>query len=169
VRETGIEQTLRDARIAMVYEGTNEIQAIDLAQRKIVADGGAVLLDLLDEFDAEAQECSRHPGLGSLGTTLAGEVASARSGVGALLAKARQDRSAVSHLAPDVLQGVTTTVLTWCWCCSARCALAHPDKEWSGSKMARMRYGVEWLLPGMQVHWQRVVDELAALPHLVTR
>ena len=35
VHEMGIEQTLRDARIAMIYEGTNEIQAIDLLQRKI--------------------------------------------------------------------------------------------------------------------------------------
>jgi alkylation response protein AidB-like acyl-CoA dehydrogenase len=30
VREWGIEQIVRDARVAMIYEGTNEIQAIDL-------------------------------------------------------------------------------------------------------------------------------------------
>jgi alkylation response protein AidB-like acyl-CoA dehydrogenase len=36
VREWGIEQVLRDARIAMIYEGTNEIQAIDLLVRKVV-------------------------------------------------------------------------------------------------------------------------------------
>ncbi len=36
----GIEQCLRDARIAMIYEGTNQIQAIDLVVRKLVADGG---------------------------------------------------------------------------------------------------------------------------------
>ena len=167
VRETGIEQTLRDARIAMVYEGTNEIQAIDLAQRKIVADGGAVFLGLLDEFDAEAQECGRHPGLGSLGTALAREVASARGGIAALLAKAGHDRSAVTLLAPDVLQGAAATLLAWGWCRSARCALAHPDEPWREAKVARTRYGVDWLLPGMRVHWERVTGESAALPHLV--
>jgi hypothetical protein len=36
----GIEQCVRDARIAMIYEGTNQIQAIDLVVRKLVADGG---------------------------------------------------------------------------------------------------------------------------------
>ena len=40
VREWGIEQVLRDARIAMIYEGTNEIQAIDLLVRKVAADRG---------------------------------------------------------------------------------------------------------------------------------
>jgi alkylation response protein AidB-like acyl-CoA dehydrogenase len=34
VRDYGIEQTVRDSRIAMIYEGTNEIQAVDLVQRK---------------------------------------------------------------------------------------------------------------------------------------
>jgi hypothetical protein len=38
VRDYGIEQTVRDSRIAMVYEGTNEIQAVDLVQRKLLDD-----------------------------------------------------------------------------------------------------------------------------------
>jgi alkylation response protein AidB-like acyl-CoA dehydrogenase len=57
VADYGIEQTLRDARIAMVYEGTNEIQAIDLLQRKVLADGGAALGLLLQELRAEASLC----------------------------------------------------------------------------------------------------------------
>jgi alkylation response protein AidB-like acyl-CoA dehydrogenase len=40
VHDYGIEQTVRDSRIAMIYEGTNEIQAIDLVQRKLLDDGG---------------------------------------------------------------------------------------------------------------------------------
>src|SRR5256885_13971664 len=40
VHEYRIEQTLRDARIAMIYEGTNQIQALDLLQRKVAASGG---------------------------------------------------------------------------------------------------------------------------------
>jgi alkylation response protein AidB-like acyl-CoA dehydrogenase len=53
VREWGIEQIVRDARVAMIYEGTNEIQAIDLLLRKTLPDGGAALLTLLDELCAE--------------------------------------------------------------------------------------------------------------------
>jgi hypothetical protein len=45
VREWGIEQHVRDARVTMIYEGTNEIQAIDLLQRKVLPDGGLALAE----------------------------------------------------------------------------------------------------------------------------
>lgn len=41
IEETGIAQYVRDARIAMIYEGTNGIQAMDLITRKLVLDNGA--------------------------------------------------------------------------------------------------------------------------------
>jgi alkylation response protein AidB-like acyl-CoA dehydrogenase len=53
VREWGIEQIVRDARVAMIYEGTNEIQAIDLLVRKVLPDGAAALSALLSEIAAE--------------------------------------------------------------------------------------------------------------------
>ncbi len=41
IREWGMEQFVRDVRIAQIYEGTNGIQALDLMGRKVVADSGA--------------------------------------------------------------------------------------------------------------------------------
>ncbi|MBT2187120.1 acyl-CoA dehydrogenase C-terminal domain-containing protein [Sphingobium nicotianae] len=38
--ETGVEQAVRDARIAMIYEGANGVQAMDLVGRKLPANGG---------------------------------------------------------------------------------------------------------------------------------
>jgi hypothetical protein len=49
VREWGIEQHVRDARVTMIYEGTNEIQAIDLLCRKVLADGGQGLTELMQQ------------------------------------------------------------------------------------------------------------------------
>jgi alkylation response protein AidB-like acyl-CoA dehydrogenase len=43
IREWGVEQFVRDARINMIYEGTNGIQALDLLGRKVLADNGARL------------------------------------------------------------------------------------------------------------------------------
>ena len=43
VEETGAAQYLRDARILAIYEGTNGIQALDLVQRKLPLDGGALV------------------------------------------------------------------------------------------------------------------------------
>ncbi len=41
IKEWGMEQYVRDARINMIYEGTNTIQSLDLLGRKVLGDGGA--------------------------------------------------------------------------------------------------------------------------------
>jgi hypothetical protein len=43
VREWGMEQFVRDARIAQIYEGTNGVQAMDLCGRKLPSKGGAAI------------------------------------------------------------------------------------------------------------------------------
>jgi hypothetical protein len=43
IAEWGMEQYVRDARIAMIYEGTNGVQAMDLVGRKLPAKGGAAI------------------------------------------------------------------------------------------------------------------------------
>lgn len=53
VHDFGAEQCVRDSRIAMIYEGTNEIQAIDLLVRKTLPDGGAKLNALISRLQAE--------------------------------------------------------------------------------------------------------------------
>ena len=51
IAEHGMEQFVRDARIAMIYEGANGIQALDLVGRKLPKDGGRAL----QAFFAEVQ------------------------------------------------------------------------------------------------------------------
>ena len=43
IKEWGMEQLVRDARIAQIYEGTNGIQALDLVGRKLGQDYGRAL------------------------------------------------------------------------------------------------------------------------------
>ena len=54
VREWGVEQIVRDARIAQIYEGTNGIQAMDLINRKVLRDGGSTLHALVKNIRAES-------------------------------------------------------------------------------------------------------------------
>jgi alkylation response protein AidB-like acyl-CoA dehydrogenase len=56
VEETGAAQHYRDVRIAAIYEGTNGIQAIDLAGRKLGMGSGKLAYDFLDEVEALAAE-----------------------------------------------------------------------------------------------------------------
>jgi len=62
IAEWGMEQFVRDARIAQIYEGTNGIQAMDLVGRKLGMDGGRALrayLALLSETIADAKGDAR--------------------------------------------------------------------------------------------------------------
>ena len=52
VKEWGMEQFVRDARIAMIYEGANGIQALDLVARKLPRDGGRALTAFFAEISA---------------------------------------------------------------------------------------------------------------------
>ena len=84
IAETGMERFVRDARINMIYEGTNEIQALDLLGRKVLGDQGAALKKfgklitaLAAEEGGNAQMAEFVQPLGALGgelTRLTGEI-----------------------------------------------------------------------------------------------
>jgi alkylation response protein AidB-like acyl-CoA dehydrogenase len=155
VREYGIEQTLRDARIAMIYEGTNEIQAIDLLQRKVLADGGAALQRWLQEAMAEASRCEA-AGLGEAATVLRSECTAAEEATQAVARAAAQDREAPLRVADDYLMGLSHTLLAWAFAASLRSARGTPDSQWAQGKSERMTYGLQWVVPQAEVHWARV-------------
>jgi len=67
IREHGMEQFVRDARIAQIYEGTNGIQAMDLVGRKLGKDGGRALrtlFEVIGEDIAAAKAAGDPAGLG---------------------------------------------------------------------------------------------------------
>jgi alkylation response protein AidB-like acyl-CoA dehydrogenase len=112
VREWGIEQIVRDSRVAMIYEGTNEIQAIDLLLRKTLPDGGAALLTLLGELSAD---------LGS--DEQAVRAKSQLDGFASFLrerllprATAKDATADLPHwLADDFLRAVALLLMAWAW------------------------------------------------------
>jgi len=73
IEETGASQLLRDARIAPIYEGTNGIQAIDLATRKLPLGGGAHVHGYVEELRQIAADvaASNRAGFGATATRLA--------------------------------------------------------------------------------------------------
>ena len=102
VREWGIEQIVRDARVAMIYEGTNEIQAIDLLVRKIMADGGLSLNQLLDDMKAEKGSESE-------------QATQLRSLTNIILTASKQDASVGHRVADDYLRAMALVMLQWAW------------------------------------------------------
>ena len=55
-REWGLEQFVRDARITMIYEGTNGIQSLDLVGRKLAQNGGKAIMAFFDMVKAYIKE-----------------------------------------------------------------------------------------------------------------
>ncbi len=72
IEETGAAQTLRDARIAPIYEGTNGIQAIDLVTRKLPMAGGKVVEAYIKDLKQTVAEvkASNEPAFGQMGERL---------------------------------------------------------------------------------------------------
>jgi alkylation response protein AidB-like acyl-CoA dehydrogenase len=116
VREYGLEQQLRDLRIALIYEGTNEIQAIDLLQRKVLADGGAALRALVEELQREAGRCTG--ALLPLGEALRQECTQLLDATIALLAGRGDDPEWPLRVADDY------------WPAWATCCWPGPGRRW---------------------------------------
>lgn len=112
VREWGIEQIVRDSRVAMIYEGTNEIQAIDLLLRKTLPDGGAALLQLLADIGAELgddAQAERVKAQLARFTTFLRERLLPR-------AAAKDAPADLAHwLADDFLRAVAMLLMAWAW------------------------------------------------------
>lgn len=102
VREWGIEQIVRDARVAMIYEGTNEIQAIDLLVRKIMTDGGQSLNQLLDDMKAETQ-------------IETAEATQLRKLTQNIWTATQLDPSVGHRVADDYLRAMALVMLQWAW------------------------------------------------------
>ena len=102
VREWGIEQIVRDARVAMIYEGTNEIQAIDLVVRKIMTDGGQSLNQLLDDMRTDT-------------TPETAEAMQLRKLTQNILTTAQRDPSLGHRVADDYLRAMALVMLQWAW------------------------------------------------------
>jgi alkylation response protein AidB-like acyl-CoA dehydrogenase len=169
VHDYGIEQTVRDSRIAMIYEGTNEIQAIDLLLRKVLDDGGRRSAALRERLAADLAPGAVPPGCAPFAEAVAAQLDHWAHCEAALSAGRAADPEWPLRAADDFLAGVGHALMAWAWLRIARAA--QDDNAGDGGRSASdwlevARYGLQWLLPQAQVHWQRAAQADAALPAL---
>jgi hypothetical protein len=110
VREWGLEQYLRDARITTIYEGTNGIQALDLLGRKVLADGGIELARLAAEIRMFAASLPTDERAALVATTDLIERVTR-----ALLARGTADPEVIAAAATPYLRLVGLWILQWLW------------------------------------------------------
>ena len=174
VHDWGIEQHVRDSRIAMIYEGTNEIQAIDLLMRKVL-DRPERLDALLDAFreeigalraeaDADAgADAPRAAMLRTWAATLTDEVETINAATGALRAGRDADAGRPFLVADDYLHALGHSLLAWAWARLARTACREDDAARREHLLGLTEHGRLWLLPAARWRWQRVADATLTL------
>lgn len=163
VHEWGIEQHVRDSRIAMIYEGTNEIQAIDLVLRKVL-DGTDRFDRLLAALAAEATLAEVDPSLAAFATALRAQIDRADRARNHLRKLRDPDLERVLQTADDFLPALGYALFTWAWTRLARKAVEHPDGNECRRLQALARFGLEWILPSQQWRWDSVMTEGRQLP-----
>ena len=154
IEETGAAQLLRDVRIAPIYEGTNGIQALDLAGRKLSRDGGAALAGLIDEVEATARELQSSDKWVAQGENLAAGAADLRAAMTTLLEASRDPQTgadAVQAYATPFLSLAGHVLCAWQMgqaALKASAALASgSDDPFYPSKLAAADYALRQWLP----------------------
>ncbi|MFA7505737.1 MAG: acyl-CoA dehydrogenase C-terminal domain-containing protein [Burkholderiaceae bacterium] len=154
IREWGMEQYVRDARINMIYEGTNGVQALDLIGRKVLGDAGAKLRRFgqlvreLIETEGTNEEMSEF--IDPL-ADLAGKVEKFTMEIGM---KAMQNADEAGAASTDYLRVIGHLVLGYFWARMARVAL---DKRDSGDRFYEAKLHVA------RFYFARLMPETAAL------
>lgn len=127
VHEYAIEQTLRDSRVAMIYEGTNEIQANDLLLRKVLADAGQQLQRLQQQVAQEIQAAASQVALQEFSQPLQ----QLHEAIALLVVSLQQveDPAQPLRAAGDFLELLGLYLLGYGWLRSARLALLQGAAE----------------------------------------
>jgi alkylation response protein AidB-like acyl-CoA dehydrogenase len=167
VKEWGMEQYVRDARINLIYEGTNGVQALDLLGRKVLSDMGAKLQKfgkLVTTFvKAQADKPEMAEFTGPL-AALGGEVTKLTMEIGQ---KAMKNPEEVGAASTPYLRVVGHFVFAYFWAQMARIAL---DKQAQGdfykSKLATARFYYAKLLPETEFHLRAARAGAATLMEL---
>ncbi len=155
ITETGVEQYVRDLRIALVYEGTTQIQALDLLGRKILQTQGAGLMRFLAEMGELAQAIEQPlPGYAKALNDVSAEWGELTLALGG---KAGENLDEVASAAVDYLFYASYCVLAYCWARMAQTAAAQKaagsgDTAFLDGKLAVAEFYFARLLPRRVAH-----------------
>jgi hypothetical protein len=159
IAENGMEQFVRDARIAMIYEGANGIQALDLVGRKLPRNGGRAVMSFFGEVAAFAKEQgdeAMKPYVAPLSTAL-GHLQQATTWL-MQNAMAKPDNAGAG--ATDYMQLFGLVAFAYMW---ARMAKVAQDKiagsgatPYLTTKLVTGRFFMERMLPETALHLARI-------------
>jgi alkylation response protein AidB-like acyl-CoA dehydrogenase len=167
VEEWGMSQFLRDVRIALIYEGTNGIQALDLVGRKLAMNGARPLMSFFADMD---QYIADHSDNDDMKPYLEG-LRKARNQLDQatqwLMNNGLTDPDNAGASSTDYLQIFGLTAMAYMWCDMIRIAQARinegTDDPYYDNKVKTGRYFFERILPDTESHLRKVEAGASAM------
>lgn len=171
IKEMGMEQIYRDARISTLYEGTTGIQALDLLGRKVMLDRGHELDAFLNEIRAF---CSGYgtfskSGMRYYSKTLGKLVRRWSWATKTLMVRAMKNRDVVGSAAYDYMMFSGYVVMGWHWARMAEVAmkklrnLEGDERHFYEAKLQTAHFYFERLLPRTRTHLRCLKADTSSL------
>ncbi len=159
IKEWGMEQFVRDARIAMIYEGANGIQALDLVGRKLMKDGGRAWQAYFKEIDDFIADHGDKEELKLFVEGLADSKAKLMEATQWMGANAMQNFDQAGAGSMDYLHLFALTALAFSWAQMASISIDSRDGDETGfyeNKLLTGKYFMERMLPDTGAHLAKI-------------
>jgi alkylation response protein AidB-like acyl-CoA dehydrogenase len=160
MHEYGIEQTVRDSRVSMLYEGTNEVQAIDLLVRKVLSDRGEMLLSLLSIMVDESAALAKAGGYGTqISETLSRLCFEMNELTRAVIQRSEDDKELPYRVADAYLTTAGWLLLSFAWARTWRICVSRSGTDpFHADKVSCSQYFLDFKLPEF-FHCRRQVQD----------
>jgi acyl-CoA dehydrogenase len=171
IAEHGMEQFVRDARIAMLYEGANGIQALDLVGRKLPKDGGRALQAFFAEVSAYLKERGTDATMAPYVTPLGHALGELQQATMWFLQNALGNPDNAGAGATDYMHLFGLVALGYMWCLIAdaaktKAAAGNGAAAPMAAKLVTGRFFMDRMLPAATAHLARIKTGAASTMEL---
>jgi alkylation response protein AidB-like acyl-CoA dehydrogenase len=172
IAEHGMEQFVRDARIAMIYEGANGIQALDLVGRKLGKDGGRAVMAFFNEVQSYIKEHAGEDDLKVYVGPLADALGHLQQATMWFMQNARANPDNAGAGSTDYMHLFGLVALGYMWCRMAEAAQGKLKAGADGAaprlnaKLVTGRFFMERMLPETAAHLARIKAGAASMMEL---
>jgi alkylation response protein AidB-like acyl-CoA dehydrogenase len=160
IEEWGMSQIVRDMRIALIYEGANGVQALDLVGRKLARKGGRALMSLNAEIDAFLGENAEAENVSEFIDGLKDAKQKLTEGTMWLMQNGMTNPDNAGAGSVDYMHMMGLTTLAYMWAKMALVAQAQIDAgtndEFYKNKIITGRYFVLRMLPMLDAHLAKI-------------
>ena len=162
IAEWGMEQYVRDARIAQIYEGTNGIQALDLVGRKMAQGYGRLLRRPFHEMQQFIEDEQSNEALQEFIFPLAKAFAKLQQSTAMIAQKGLKDPNEAGAASVDYLRQFALVLLAYMWCLIVRSAQeklesGEGDQGFYNSKIKTARFYMQRMLPEADARFKMVL------------